>query len=92
MADILAEICAHKRQEVNDRKSRRAEPEVRAAVAAADPVRGFTKALLAGRNKGYGLIAEIKRPRRRKGSFVLILIPRPWPKRTAMAAHLAYRC
>jgi indole-3-glycerol phosphate synthase len=67
LADILAEICAHKRQEVNDRKSRRAEPEVRAAVAAADPVRGFTKALLAGRDKGYGLIAEIKKASPSKG-------------------------
>lgn len=67
MADILAEICDHKRTEVAARKARHSEMEIRASLASASPVRGFTSTLRAGRDKGYGLIAEIKKASPSKG-------------------------
>ncbi len=63
MSDILARICADKRDHVASCKARRPLAEVQAAARdASSPVRGFADALTrkvaAG---GYGLIAEIKK-------------------------------
>jgi indole-3-glycerol phosphate synthase len=62
VSDILARICADKRDYVAACKARRPLAEVQAAAHAADAPRGFAAALSrkveAG---GYGLIAEIKK-------------------------------
>lgn len=62
MSDILARICADKRNYVAACKVRRSLADVQAAARDASPVRGFaaslTRAVDAG---GYGLIAEIKK-------------------------------
>jgi len=63
VSDILARICADKRDHVASCKARRPLAEVQAAARdASSPVRGFADALTrkvaAG---GYGLIAEIKK-------------------------------
>ncbi len=61
MSDILAEICAKKREEVARAKAARPLREVEQAAAQASPPRGFAKALEAKVKSGsYGLIAEIK--------------------------------
>jgi indole-3-glycerol phosphate synthase len=65
MADVLAEICARKRELVAERKASRPLAEVRRAAAAAPPPRGFRAALAAA--PGYGLIAEIKKASPSKG-------------------------
>jgi len=61
MSDILAEICARKREEIARAKAARPLAMVERAAATAGSPRGFIKAL---ENKvksgGYGLIAEIK--------------------------------
>jgi len=61
MSDILAEICARKREEIAAAKTARPLAALEHAAAAAGAPRGFTRAL---ENKlksgGYGLIAEIK--------------------------------
>jgi molybdenum cofactor biosynthesis protein MoaC len=63
MADVLAEICAAKREHVARRKAAMPEAALRAQLGEAAPVlRGFAAALeraTAGRR--YGLIAEIKK-------------------------------
>jgi indole-3-glycerol phosphate synthase len=62
MADILAEICAVKRDEVARRKAALPEAAVRALASEAPPVRPFAEALHAQVGRGrYGLIAEIKK-------------------------------
>lgn len=65
MTDVLAKICADKRQHIADRKAVRPLSEVRAAAEVrnrTDPPRGFRarleRVVRAGR---FGLIAEIKR-------------------------------
>ncbi len=62
MSDILARICADKRDYVAGCKQRRPQAEIERLARAAAPVRGFATALAvkvaAG---GYGLIAEIKK-------------------------------
>ena len=62
MADVLAEICAVKREHVARRKTARTEASLRAELDAAPVVRPFAAALereaMAGR---FGLIAEIKK-------------------------------
>ncbi len=61
MSDILAEICAKKREEIAAAKQARPLREVERAAAQASPPRGFVKALEARvKSSGYGLIAEIK--------------------------------
>lgn len=62
MSDILARICADKRDHVAACAARRPLADVRAAARDAAPVRGFAAALAAKVDAGgYGLIAEIKR-------------------------------
>jgi indole-3-glycerol phosphate synthase len=61
MSDILAEICARKREEISAAKTARPLAVVERDAAAAGSPRGFIKALEAKvRAGGYGLIAEIK--------------------------------
>jgi indole-3-glycerol phosphate synthase len=58
----LEEICAHKRDEVADRKARTGASELAERAAFQTPPRGFRKALEAA--PGFGLIAEIKKASR----------------------------
>ncbi|MCR9070308.1 MAG: indole-3-glycerol phosphate synthase TrpC [Alphaproteobacteria bacterium] len=67
MRDVLAEICAHKRGEIADRKKARTLTQLEAFAKAATPTRGFAKALKAASRTGYGLIAEIKKASPSKG-------------------------
>ena len=62
MADILAEICDRKRQDVARRKAQRSEAALQSVTAEALPVRPFAAALEGQVTQGrYGLIAEIKK-------------------------------
>lgn len=67
MSDVLAEICADKRQEVAARKTVRSMVDVTTAAHDADAPRGFAAALNAKAADGYGLIAEIKKASPSKG-------------------------
>lgn len=71
MTDVLAKICADKRQHIADRKAARPFSEVRAAAEArnrTDPPRGFRARLERVVRAGcFGLIAEIKRASPSKG-------------------------
>jgi len=61
VSDVLARICADKREHIADRQ--RAEPlaVVERTAAAAPPCRGFADRLAEASAEGYGLIAEIKK-------------------------------
>ncbi|MGA0394315.1 MAG: indole-3-glycerol phosphate synthase TrpC, partial [Rhodospirillales bacterium] len=62
MSDILAKICADKRENIECCKQKCPLDDVMAAAQAADPVRGFADALKSAVQSGrYGLIAEIKK-------------------------------
>ena len=62
MRDVLAEICASKREHVERLKERRPLSAVLEAAEKAGPPRGFYAALAnAVASGGYGLVAEIKR-------------------------------
>ncbi|MGE0486690.1 MAG: indole-3-glycerol phosphate synthase TrpC [Gammaproteobacteria bacterium] len=68
MADILAEITAHKATEVAARRAARPYAEVEAAARAADAPRGFLAALRARVAAGEaGVIAECKKASPSKG-------------------------
>ncbi len=68
MSDVLTRICDDKRALVQARKSARPLSEVEAAARAADPARGFIRALRGRVDEGcYGLIAEIKKASPSKG-------------------------
>jgi indole-3-glycerol phosphate synthase len=71
VTDVLAKICADKRQHIAERKSVRPLSEVRAAAEArnrSDPPRGFRARLeRVVRSGRFGLIAEIKRASPSKG-------------------------
>jgi indole-3-glycerol phosphate synthase len=68
MTDILAKIAAYKREEVADRKRRRAFAQVDAAAKAANSPRGFRAALETAHAPGkLALIAEIKKASPSKG-------------------------
>ena len=66
MNDILARICADKRDHVARCKNRKPLDAVTRDAAAAEPVRGFAKRLTEPVG-AYGLIAEIKRASPSKG-------------------------
>ena len=62
MADVLAEICARKREHVARSKAARPEAALRSMAAGAPAVRPFAAALERQVAQGrYGLIAEIKK-------------------------------
>jgi indole-3-glycerol phosphate synthase len=62
VSDVLARICAGKRDEIASAKRARSLAEIERAARAAPPPRGFIAALVAAVETGrYGLIAEIKR-------------------------------
>ena len=62
MSDVLAEICAKKRETVAKRKKEKSFAEVERQAESAPPTRGFAKALAAKADRGaYALIAEIKK-------------------------------
>lgn len=62
MSDVLARICADKREEVARRKASRPVAAVEQAAAEAGPVRGFADALTRHVEAGrYGMICEIKK-------------------------------
>ena len=66
--DVLAEICAAKREHVARCKQRRSLADVEDAAEAAAPARGFARALdRAVAATGRGLIAEIKKASPSKG-------------------------
>ncbi|MBP2227244.1 indole-3-glycerol phosphate synthase [Azospirillum agricola] len=68
MSDVLTRINADKRALVAARKAARPLAEVEAAARAADPARGFIRALRGAVEAGrYGLIAEIKKASPSKG-------------------------
>ena len=67
MSDILARICADKRQHVKCCKQQHPLGEISALAREAQPPRGFSKALRSALVSGYGLIAEIKRASPSKG-------------------------
>src|SRR5689334_3366553 len=71
MTDVLAKICADKRQHIADRKAARPLSEVRVAAEArnrSDAPRGFRARLeRVVRSGRFGLIAEIKRASPSKG-------------------------
>lgn len=62
MSDVLARICAGKRDEIARAKAARSLAALERDARAASPPRGFVAALKAAlASGGYGLIAEIKR-------------------------------
>ena len=67
MSDVLAQINAHKREEIAALRKRISQSELEAMAAAADKPRGFAKALESASASGYGLIAELKKASPSKG-------------------------
>ncbi len=61
MSDVLAKICAVKREAVAKRKQAVPFADVERQAKAASPPRGFAAALSAKAKTGYALIAEIKK-------------------------------
>jgi indole-3-glycerol phosphate synthase len=68
VTDILAEIAAYKRDEVQARRAARGQAELEAAAKTASAPRGFRRALAAAHAPGrLALIAEIKKASPSKG-------------------------
>jgi indole-3-glycerol phosphate synthase len=67
MSDILAKICDDKRAHVTRCKRARPLSELETRAKAAAPTRGFAAALRRAAERGYGLIAEIKKASPSKG-------------------------
>ena len=65
--DILDKIKAYKLEEVAAARRARPLSEVETQARAAEPARGFHRALMAAERTGYGLIAEIKKASPSKG-------------------------
>ncbi len=65
--NILDKIKAYKLEDVALRKQATPLADVETAAKAAEPPRGFAKALLQAAHDGYGLIAEIKKASPSKG-------------------------
>ena len=62
MPDVLARICADKRELVASRKAAKSESELISEVMLQGETRGFARALKRAVDEGrYGLIAEIKK-------------------------------
>ncbi len=68
MSDVLARICADKRQHIARRKAERPLGDLLVAASSAEPPRGFAGRLAQEVAEGrYGLIAEIKKASPSKG-------------------------
>ncbi len=67
MSDRLAEIVAHKREEVAARKTVRIARELALIARESPQPRGFAKALDAAAETGFALIAEVKKASPSKG-------------------------
>ncbi len=68
MSDVLAKICAEKREHVAATKASRPMADVEAAARDQAPTRGFIRSLRAKMDAGgYGLIAELKKASPSKG-------------------------
>jgi indole-3-glycerol phosphate synthase len=68
MTDVLAKICADKREHIARRKAERPQGDLLAAARTASPPRGFADRLARELAQGrYGLIAEIKKASPSKG-------------------------
>lgn len=68
MSDVLAKICAEKREHVAASKAARSLADVEAAARTQAPARGFIDALRTKMDTGgYGLIAELKKASPSKG-------------------------
>lgn len=67
MANVLDEINARKKTEVAALTSKYSAITLADMAASASPMRGFTKALQTASEKGYGLIAELKKASPSKG-------------------------
>lgn len=62
MPDVLARICADKRELIAERKAAKSESELISEVMLQGQPRGFARALKSAMDEGrYGLIAEIKK-------------------------------
>ena len=64
---ILEKIKSYKREEIAARKADRDQASIEDAARAAPPVRPFADALQAATQRGYGLIAEVKKASPSKG-------------------------
>lgn len=68
MTDVLAKICAQKREHVATCRAQRPQSDVERAAREASPPRGFLTALQRKADQsGYGLICEIKKASPSKG-------------------------
>ncbi|MBM3556723.1 MAG: indole-3-glycerol phosphate synthase TrpC [Alphaproteobacteria bacterium] len=67
MSDVLARICADKREHIAARKRMKPLGAIEAEAASAPAPRGFAQALRTASARSYGLIAELKKASPSKG-------------------------